>query len=219
MNNYGNQNELDYLNFFSHQLSDGITDFVFKCEIGYSKIYKNIKRAYKVEKINTRKKGICNKGDIILVDKNNIEYPLSIKMNNTNTAWESADYSLKYLLYEFIQCNGKIEIANNIRVRIDNHNEHMEKYTFGDDILNGGCILIQSIKYANIIKFNNNTVVVNCHRLYYEYEQLIADNKYKPVIVIRKDSGRNKSDPVINGYRIEVIPNYASVDINHIYFD
>ena len=212
--NYGITNEIEYINFIKNHISDGISNFVFKGENGILKQYKNIVDAVRVNKSTKRSRGVCNKGDLLLVDSYGNKYPVSIKMDGVKTSWESADSSLKHLLFKFIECYGRIKIPRQIYVKIDNHSEKLEKYVFGDDILpNDGAIIVQTLNNANSVKFNHNTIIISCFRVFTNYDEVSNDGIYSPAIVIRKDSSRNKNCPITNGYRIEVIPNYISTSI------
>lgn len=215
--NYGINNEIDYINFFKRNMRQGIKNFAFKGENGILKTYKNIVQVKKVERVTKRSSGLCNKADIILIDINGQHYPISIKMDGVKTSWESADSSLKHLLYNFVECYGRINIPRLVYVKIDEHSEDLEKYVFGDDILdNGGCILIQTLNNAISSKFNNDTIILNCYRVFNNFDEVKSDGIYNPVIVVRKDSKRNKKCPITKGYRIEVIPNYISTPISSI---
>lgn len=214
MKNYGISNEIDYLNYFNANIKNGITNFGFKGENGTIKLYKNIINVKQVKRITKRNAGICNKGDIILMDTSNNGYPLSIKMHNVKTAWESADSSLKHILYNFVNCYGRIELPNMVRVKIEEHNEQLEKYVFGDDIItNNGSVLIQTFNKAKYFNYNSDTLILECHRLYNRYEEVENDIQYAPVIAVRKDNLRNKSDTHIKGYRVEVIPSHIATNI------
>lgn len=210
---YGISNESDYFNYFNDSILNGISNFIFKGDNGVSNSFMNIKKVEHVKKITHRSRGICNKGDIILYDTFNNMFPLSLKMNGVKTAWESADSTLKHILYQFVDCYGKIDIPNASRIVIEEHNEELEKYVFGDDIINNGSIIVQTLKYTNCIQYNSNTSIINCHRLYNTYSDITIDNDYTPVIAVRKDDGRNKKDHKISGYRIEVVPRHITTSI------
>lgn len=213
--NYGITNELEYIKFFKNHIADGIQNFAFKGENGILKHYQNIVNVIHVDKSTRRSHGVCNKGDFILVDSNGNKYPISVKMDGVKTSWESADSSLKHLLFKFIECYGRIKIPRQIYVKIEGHSENLDQYVFGDDILpNDGAIIVQTLNNAITNKFNNNTLIINCFRVFTNYDQVINDGIYSPAIVIRKDSSRNKKCPITNGYRIEVIPNYISTPIS-----
>lgn len=214
MKNYGINNEVDYLNFFNASIESGVKNFCFKGDNGTTKVFKNIINAQHVKRVTKRVSGICNKGDILLIDNHGHKYPLSIKMNGVKTAWESADSSLKHILYNFLHCYGRIDIPNLLSIRVDLHDENLEKYVFGDDIIqDNGSIIIQTFNYAKYVKYNDNTIIFNSHRLYNAFDEIENDEQYAPVIAVRKDSLRNKHDSFVNGYRIQVIPQHVSTSI------
>ncbi len=214
MKTYGINNEVDYLNYFDASIKNGVSNFAFKGENGTMKMYKDIVKAVQVKRVTKRSAGICNKGDILLFDKCNISYPLSIKMDGVKTAWESADYSLRHVLHNFIDCYGRIELPSMVKVKIDNHAEDLEKYVFGDDIIpNDGTILIQTFNKMTPYQYNSTTAILNCHRVYNKYDEITDDTRYAPVISVRKDPLRNKSDERIKGYRVEVIPSHSAVNM------
>lgn len=214
MKNYGINNEVDYVNFFKKSIDDGICNFYFKSENGPTKIFKNIVDAIHVTRVTKRASGICNKGDIILIDDNNNNFPLSIKMSGVKTAWESADYGLYHMLYNFIHCYGRINIPNMTNIKIDDHGEPLDQYVFGNDIIrDNGSVIIQTFNHAKYVKYNDNTIIFTAHRIYNNYSELENDPLYKPVVAVRQDANRNKHDSYVCGYRIQVVPQYISTNI------
>jgi hypothetical protein len=218
MSNYGNQNELDFIDIISDKINKGISNFVFKGKNGSTKLYKNICSVDKVKKITNRKAhGVCNKGDIILNSSDGHSYPISLKMSDCKTSWESADYSLKYLLYDFVNCYGKMYIPHGYKIRIDHHEEDLEKYVFGNDILTlNGSIVVQTIKNSKVYDYNISTCVFTCSRVFKDFNEVNSDKKYKPVIAIKYDSSRNKYDKKISGLRVEVVPYHVATSMDDI---
>ncbi len=217
MNNYGFDNENDYMNFFKDRIEHGITNFVFKGANGTIKVYNNIIGVSKVIHSTRRSMGKCNKGDILLHCSTGEYIPISIKMSGTRTSWESADSSLKHILKEFIKCYGRINIPGSMSVKVIDHGINLDNYVFGHDIIdNNGTILVQTLKTTIQEEYNEDTIVLNCYRVFNNIDDINIDDRFKPVIGVRKDSSRNKKDDLIRGYRIEVIPQYVSTEISNI---
>lgn len=211
MKNYGVNNEIDFVNFIDDQIKSGIRNFVFKGENGITKIYKNIIKVTHVERPTFRSKGMCNKGDVLIYSNKRNSYPLSIKMSNVKTSWESADSSLKHILKDYIMKNGRVDIKGKY-VIVKDHDVDLKCYVFGDDIIaRDGCIIVQTVKdstYSTI----NNICIMKCDRIFVNYIDVKSDKDYLPVVTIRKNRNRNINDPLIYGYRIEVNPYHVAKD-------
>lgn len=210
----GIKNEERYVNIISGLIKNGVSNFVFKDDHGRSSRYSNIINVEMANNHGKRKNGILYKSDVNLISKDNIYYPLSIKMSNVQTSWESADSLLKNELIKFINCYGRINIPGGNCIRIDDHGINMHNFVFGNDILeNSGLIVIQTIHDSNFTIYNHDTAIINCKRIFRNMEEVNSDDVYKPCIAVRKSSTRNKKNEKIKGYRIEVIPHVSSVSI------
>lgn len=216
MNN-GLVNEDNFVFFIKQYVKRGYSSFVFKGDNGLSYRYDNIVTALKFESRSTRKTSGFYKADVVLVDRYKNIYPISIKMNDCTITWESADGSLKHILHDFVDCYGSPILPNSTKVIIPNDNIDLTGYVFGDDIINDdGLILIQKFKDINFIKFNKNTMVVNCSRIFKYQNDVFEDEVYTPCITVRKDNNRNLTDAKAKGYRIEVSPIGQSSNIMDI---
>lgn len=213
-------NERKFFRFICKSIEEGISNFCFKGQNGKLILFKGITSASHITVPTRRSRGFCNKGDIILFDDvNGIEYPISIKLSETKTSWESSDFAHKHELIKFIECYGKINIPKGIKIRIYS-DEDLSKYVFGDDIIqNKGCVIIQTFDSCKYHKYNEKTILIECYRMFPDVDSINQDEYYKPVITVRSDAGRNTMDPLIGGYRVEVVPIHTSTEITKILED
>lgn len=214
MNN-GLINEDDFVFLIKEHIKRGYSNFVFKGANALTWRYENIVNALKFEGRSSRKAKGFYKADVVLIDKYRNIYPVSIKMHDCTITWESADGSMKDLLHEFVDCYGAPILPNSTKVIVPNTDDiDLEPYVFGDDILNDdGIILVQKFTNNDFIRFNKNTVVVNCSRVFKDFYDVLDDEVYRPCITVKKDRNRNLTDPKAKGYRIEVSPEGHSVNM------
>lgn len=206
MNN-GLLNEDNFIFLIKQHVKSGYSSFIFKGDNGLAYRYDDIVTALKFECRSSRKTDKFYKADVVLVDRHNNIYPVSIKMSDSVIAWESADGSLKHMIYDFVDCYGSPTIPHGVKLIIPNDGIDLKPYVFGDDIIDeNGIILIQKFKQSDFKKFNNHTTVVNCSRVFKHQKDVYDDSVYNPSITIRSDRSRNLSDPKAKGYRIEVSP-------------
>lgn len=215
--NSGLVNEDNFVALIKQYVKQGYSSFVFKGDNGLTHRYDNIVNALKFDSRSRRSSDGFYKADAVLVDKRGDVYPVSIKMHDCMITWESADGSLKHVLYDFVDCYGSPIIPHSKKVIIPNDEVDLHDYVFGDDILNDdGIIIIQKFHESNFVRFNNKTIVVNCSRSFKSHEDVFEDELYKPCITIRKDKNRNLTDPKAKGYRIEVSPMGQSTHMDDI---
>lgn len=183
----------------------GIKNFVFKGENAISMRYNNIESAIMFNNKSSRKDDVFTKADMLLIDKESKTFPLSIKMHNTTITWESADSTFKAALYDFSKCYGKPTLPYGKRIIIPIEGD-LTPFVFGDDILDDGCICIQTISDKDFIQYNKDTVVVNMNRVFTNKDEVLSDEYFKPCLSVRQDKNRNINDEIIKGYRVEVSP-------------
>lgn len=213
----GIKNEENYVTFINEHVALGVTNFVFKGSCGRMVVYRDVTKCMMSLNHGTRINGKLNKSDVTIIDRNNNEYYISLKMSNVQTSWESADSQLKHVLEKFIDCYGKVSIPGGNRLRIEDHGIDLTPFVFGDDInKENGSIIVQTISAADVTRYNADTVIVECRRIFRNIEDVMEDGLYKPCIAVRRDSSRNKTNPKLKGYRIEVIPQISSVSIEDI---
>lgn len=213
----GKLNEYAWVDFIQSNINQGKRNIVFKGCNGVNKVYKDIIGVELAPNALTRRStGKVMKGDVLLINKSKNIIPLSIKMSNVKTAWESADFALKNNLKNFLDCYGRLHIPNGVYCQIPTV-EDLSPFVFGDDITNNnGAVVIQTLNECRYYDYNQKSVVIEVNRLFYNSEHLYDDDMYSPVISVRCDKGRNNHDEYLKGYRIEVVPSHIVTQIHNI---
>lgn len=197
----GLQNEHTLFNMIGEITKDGPMTIVFRSGSD----------EYKVEDVvGYRDAGRDTKGrkkaDIILIDKEDAEYPISLKKDGAEM-WESADKywsvkakeTLDKLVtegeVELVPFKGVYRLKPNVAVKAT-RSEALD-VVFGSDILGKGCVLIKT--YKGGYKIEDNKAIIDVTKIITKLSDLKGE--YEVYFLIRNDSSR-KGSKIYPGIRV-----------------
>lgn len=146
--------------------------------------------------------GLLNKADVYLIKSNGDKIPLSIKDINGGYHWETADTLLKNdmlrTVNELIEKHSIDNFTGKYLKKdlLINTDVNLVDCVFGSDIKNDGCIIVTGGD-VNVIK--DDELSISCYRVFKSDDDVLNDPEYKPVAIILKNAGRNKTHDTLKG--------------------